>query len=237
MSKDLVHLRAVREQTIEHLSACYANDVFEVDELERRIEQAERAMTVAELEELVADLAPLRSRALATAGETVPGTAIVRAEDAPQRKTLAAVFGGIDRKGSWVVPRELTVWSVFGGAEIDLREASLAPGENRIKLRAFFGGVTLIVPPGLRVDVEGTGILGGFDDETGEQPPLDPSRPHVAVSGIAIFGGVEVVERHVGESKRQARRRRRKRRRLERAAHKKRLKQAEKERKQLESKK
>ena len=236
MSEDLVNLRAIREQTIEHLSACYANDVLEVDELERRIEQAERATTLVELEAIVTDLAPLQGQALATAGERRPGTAIVRAEDVAEQKTLAAVFGGVGRKGAWVVPRELTVWSVFGGADIDLREASLAPGENRIKLRAIFGGATLIVPPGLRVDVEGTGFMGGFDDKTGEQPPLDANQPHVVVSGFAMFGGVDVVERHVGESAWQARRRRKKVNRLKAAAHKKSLKQAERERKRLESK-
>jgi hypothetical protein len=209
----LVHIRAARERTIELLSAQYANDYIDVDELERRVEKAEHATTVAELDALTADLVPIEQAAPVTALANVPrSTTLVRAEDVPKSKRLLAFFGGTNRKGHWTVPRKLHVSTVFGGADIDFREAHLAPGVSRVKMFALFGGATVIVPPDLYVEVDGIGILGGFDDSTGRREPPGPDDPRLVISGTAIMGGIEIVERLPGESAREARRRKRRER-------------------------
>jgi hypothetical protein len=76
----------------------------------------------------------------------------------------------------------------------------------------MWGGVDVIVPPGMNVECHGVGILGGFD-QTGEGQPRDPTAPTLRVTGVALMGGVEVTVRHLGESGRDARRRRRQERR------------------------
>jgi predicted membrane protein len=81
---------------------------------------------------------------------------------------------------------------IFGGAEIDLTQASLAEGINELEVNTIFGGVTLIVPADWRVQLKMTSIMGGFSDKRAyvrENP--DTSRILV-IKGSTIFGGGEI---------------------------------------------
>jgi len=67
MAESLVALRDRREQVISRLSDGYARDLFDVDELERRLDLAHGARSVAELDQLVSDLGePVPSGAAST---------------------------------------------------------------------------------------------------------------------------------------------------------------------------
>ena len=39
----------------------------------------------------------------------------------PEKESHVAILGGLDRKGGWIVPRELSVFCMMGGADLDLR--------------------------------------------------------------------------------------------------------------------
>ena len=76
-----------------------------------------------------------------------------------------------------------------------------------MRLFACCGGIEVIVPPDLRVECSGSGILGAFDWEA-VIPPDDPEGPLLRVSGLAVMGGITVSVRRPGESAGDARRRR-----------------------------
>jgi hypothetical protein len=103
------------------------------------------------------------------------------------------------------VPKRLKVAALLGGTKSDLRDALIGSGVTEVKVMACLGGVEVIVPPHVDVECEGIGILGGFG--ISEQPPTDPKRPVVRVSGFALLGGVEVSSRLRGESAKQAKKR------------------------------
>jgi hypothetical protein len=52
------------------------------------------------------------------------------------------------------------------------------------------GGVEIIVPEGLNVQVHGFGFMGGYSGSP--VGPLDPAAPTVHVKGFAFMGGVDV---------------------------------------------
>jgi predicted membrane protein len=81
--------------------------------------------------------------------------------------------------------------AIFGGMEIDLRKADTKREQVFIESNAIFGGIEIRVPETWRVTMRGTGIFGGFNDET-VQPMSDAKAPHLIVTGAAIFGGVNV---------------------------------------------
>ncbi len=56
---------------------------------------------------------------------------------------------------------------------------------------ALFGGVDIVVPEDLDVEVSGAGIFGGFDGKN-HKGSSDLKTPKVKVNGVAIFGGVDV---------------------------------------------
>ena len=102
-----------------------------------------------------------------------------------------AVFGGATRKGRWVVPPRYRAVAVFGGIDIDLTQASFASPEVTIDAYAVMGGIQILVPPDLTVNVNGVAILGGFNDGTHRQQGA-PGAPVVHIKGVAAFGGVDV---------------------------------------------
>jgi predicted membrane protein len=82
---------------------------------------------------------------------------------------------------------------VFGGSEIDLRQAKLGEGENVIDVTMVFGGFSMLVPPEWNIVTDVTGILGGFSDSriTVPEDQIDKSRT-LYIKGIAVFGGGEL---------------------------------------------
>lgn len=198
----LVSLRERRTQVIALLSQAFARDLFEVDELERRMEVAQRALTVAELDTLVADVAPAE-RPLPAVRPLDPSGA-----ERAEQQHLLAMFGGVDRRGRWIVPRKLSVFCVMGGASLDFREADLGPGVTEISVVCMAGGVEILVPPNVAVDLAANAILGGFDQSHRGLDALDAVPiATLRITGLALAGGVSVETRRPGESSREARRR------------------------------
>jgi hypothetical protein len=128
-------------------------------------------------------------------------------------------MGGSARRGRWVAARQITALGIMGGAELDFREAILQPGVTEVHAFAFWGGVEILIPPHVRLESSGIGIMGGFDSgegATGTADDGDPLAPVLRVTGVALMGGVEISVRHPGESGREARKRVREERRQRR---------------------
>jgi len=214
--KELVALRDRREAVIQILSDQFASDGLDVDAFEQRLELAHRADTLAELDKLVADLTPVAPEKHTDLGALVKVDAAIEARR-PASKRFIAIFGGFERSGGWIVPREMRAVTIFGGGVLDFRESAFAPGVTELKVTAMWGGLEIIVPPHLAVEVDGTAIFGGFEDRGGAM--VDPDRPLLRITGLVIMGGVEVSTRLPGETSGDARRRiRRERKALARGA-------------------
>jgi len=85
------------------------------------------------------------------------------------------------------------VSAVFGGMEIDLLGATLAPEGAVLTVSSVFGGVKVFVPAHWDVRLEGTPIFGGLADMRGRVNALDATvRPRLTINGTAVFGGIEV---------------------------------------------
>jgi hypothetical protein len=82
------------------------------------------------------------------------------------------------------------VSAVFGGSEIDLRDAVLAPGAT-IDVFVAFGGVELRVLEGWRVDISGMPLFGAFENATAKDRLLADA-PILRINGTVLFGALEV---------------------------------------------
>jgi hypothetical protein len=206
-----------RERAIAVLSEGFANDALDVEEFERRVTLAHTSESAQEIAALTADL-PASTTALAASAAPTVALATARADDGAAPETVYAVFGGVERRGRWTVPRRWRVVATFGGALLDLREARFPTGVIDLEVRAVFGGVQIIVPPGLAVEVQGTAIMGGFQNVNRAPAHPDPEAPLLRIRGLAFMGGVEITMRLPGESERQAHHRRKIESRQERRA-------------------
>jgi hypothetical protein len=206
----LVALRRRRQQVIDRLTEDFARDLLDVDEFDDRVTRAHQASTLADLDEIVGDLAPLERTAPAiTESQAMrihPQREIVPYER-PERRWAVAVMGGVERKGAWRVPQRLKVVCVMGGAELDFRDVTLPPGETEVSVTCVMGGAEIIVPPDLAVECDGVAILGGFEHSDRAPPRPDPDLPLLRIKGVAFMGGFSISTRLPGESARMARKR------------------------------
>ena len=163
-----------REHVAERLRTAAGDGRLDFDELDERLEAAYKSTHVE-------PAVPAHGRS-----EVDPMPIGGRAISAP----AVAIFGGAVRKGGWVVPRRFQAFALFGGVEIDLCEASLEDREITIIANAIFGGVDITVPEGVAVRTSGAGIMGGFDGPNDDGGA--PDGPIIHVTGVALFGGVDV---------------------------------------------
>lgn len=101
-----------------------------------------------------------------------------------------ALLGGVNRKCVSQDFRGGSLTAIMGGCELDLRHASISSGQAVIDTFALWGGIEIKVPQDWSVVVQGTPILGAFDDKT-VQVGGDGSKLLV-IKGVALMGGVDL---------------------------------------------
>ncbi|MCU6501488.1 cell wall-active antibiotics response protein [Rugamonas sp. A1-17] len=101
---------------------------------------------------------------------------------------ITAIMGGFKRRITSPDFRGGEITTVMGGCDLDLRQSSIN-GEAVLNVFSMFGGITIKVPVDWTVVLDGTPIMGGFEEKT--VPPPSPSK-RLIVRGYAIMGGLEV---------------------------------------------
>jgi hypothetical protein len=155
---------ADRDRTIALLRDAAVAGRLTLDEFAGRVEQAELARTQAELEPLTADLpaigsaqAPLRHRAI--------GSRLVR-------------------RGRWELAAQSTVLSIGATIVLDLGQATLHAASTELVVRNWFGTVTILVPRGVHVEVDGGGAFGTREVDLPDTGPVaDAPRLRIRTSG------------------------------------------------------
>ncbi|MFF4246764.1 DUF1707 domain-containing protein [Streptomyces sp. NPDC001822] len=202
---------AERERVAETLREAVAEGRLEMDEFEQRLDATYRARTHGELVPLVQDLPVPGTPDRPTTGPVAARTG----RDADWagriggRATSSGAFafwGGFSRKGRWTVGRQFTAFAMWGGGEIDLREAHFAERDVVIRCFTIMGGMQVTVPPDLDVQVSGLGVMGGFGEHSkiDEEDP-HPDSPRVRITGFALMGGVGVERKRSKAEKRRLR--------------------------------
>ncbi|HTI32120.1 MAG TPA: LiaF domain-containing protein [Miltoncostaea sp.] len=82
--------------------------------------------------------------------------------------------------------------NVMGGADLDLRQATVEAGETRITVFSLMGGSTIVVPEGVAVDAGGFAFMGGNDVRLEGRPP-PPGAPRLRVRAWSLMGGTDVT--------------------------------------------
>ena len=119
-------------------------------------------------------------------GRARPGRQVLDAD----RISSFNVFSGTEIASHSAEFKGGNIGALFGGAEIDLRDARLAPGAA-LDVFAAFGGVEIRVPDGWQVLTRGFPIFGGFENATVKER-LGPEAPILEVHATILFGGMEI---------------------------------------------
>ncbi|WP_406100268.1 DUF1707 domain-containing protein [Streptomyces sp. NBC_01013] len=185
-----------RERIAETLREAVAEGRLEMEEFEQRLDAAYKARTHGELKPLVRDLPALGAAPAPVAGGRPRTGSAARWSDRIGKPATSgggfALWGGFRRQGNWTVGRAFTAFAMWGGGNIDLREANFEAREVVIRCFTIMGGIHVTVPPDLNVDVRGIGIMGGFGEHTKDEAVPAPDAPRVRITGVALMGGVGV---------------------------------------------
>lgn len=239
---DELSIEVTRERVVQALCAHYAQDRLTMEELESRLERAQKAVGEPQLAALVVDLpalaeiphglpsalpvpapltAPPSLRATPSSSALMSSNAydgpMVR-DDLPREDTqrMFTMMGGAERKGAWVPAHEIDCTAIWAGIVLDFREALLPTGVTNVNIFVMMGGVEILVPPGVAVEMNGNALMGAFEggEDSSSPMPITPHSPIIRVNGFAMMGAVEVSCRYPGESARDAKKRRKAQKRL-----------------------
>jgi hypothetical protein len=170
---------AERDRAAQALSAHAGQGRLTLAELSERVDAAYGARTRGELEALLRDL------------PTQPASTDVEAPS--RRKPLrwtVAVMSGAHRRGRLRIAGRSTVMAVMGGASVDLREAEIDRDAHLFAV-SLMGGIDILVPAGVDVQLDGISIMGGKHLK-GADAPDRPETPVLHVTGLALMGGISV---------------------------------------------
>ena len=104
-----------------------------------------------------------------------------------------AAFGGVEKRNTSKSFTGGDLTAVFGGVELDLRDAVVDAPPAHINAVAMFGGVEIIVPRDWNVRLDVLPVLAGASDD---RPRRDDEHAEVdlIVTGFAAFGDVSVTD-------------------------------------------
>jgi predicted membrane protein len=85
------------------------------------------------------------------------------------------------------------VAAIFGGMELDLRDAGLAGGRAVIDATVICGGIEVRVPKDWRVNIQTTTLFGGTESKRSQPGPED-ARGELTITGTVLCGGIEVKD-------------------------------------------
>ena len=169
---------AERERAITLLRDAAVEGRLTLEEFSDRVGRAQVARTEPDLTALTADLpAQARELALTTGG---------------MRQT--AWFSRIVRRGAWDLPASAQFRAMFGTIDLDLRQATLRADETELRIHNVFGTVSLTVPEGIAVSVEGGGAFASQVIESPGAAPL-PGSPRLRIRLSGPGGTVYVRAR------------------------------------------
>ncbi len=169
-----------RDAVAQRLQQAFAERRLDDDEFDERMRAALTARTSADLEKLTTDL-PAAPAA---------GTAPAPAAPAPGRWAVA-YKNSIRRGGRWRVPERFNSIVYKGDGWLDLRAAELTAPVTRVVAVAYKSRIDILVPPGVRVEMDGFGVSKGWSAEEEMEIRLPHDAPTVHVRGIAYKGTIE----------------------------------------------
>lgn len=172
---------------------------IDFEELDERLAATYAAKTFADLVPITSDL-PVPGGAASAAMPTAPVAPRTSGSALPvaRHENTVAIFASSSRNGMWEVGESHTAFAMMGGVEIDLREARFTARETVINANAFWGGIDIFVNAYTHVILDGTGVMGAFDQGRAKvEPELDAGSPVVRIKGFAVMGAVTVTRREM----------------------------------------
>lgn len=172
-----------RDAVVQRLQQAFADGRLDDEEFDDRTRAALTARLSTDLVVLTRDLPAETAEARPVAGTTggrAPG------------KLAVAYKSAIRRGGRWRVPEQFRAVVYKGSGHLDLRAAELTVPVTTLFAVAYKSRIDVLVPLGVRVELDGFGVSKGWSAEEDLERLLPADAPVVHVRGIGYKGTIEV---------------------------------------------
>lgn len=107
---------------------------------------------------------------------------------------LIGIFGGTERRVTSGSFQGGTATAMFGGVDVDLRDAEITDPPAVVTATALFGGIEIAVPEGWEVEIDALPLFGAVEDERPRRPrdAVPKEEPDLIVTGFVAFGGISI---------------------------------------------
>ena len=185
---------------IEVLKTSCSDGRLTLDEFSERVEGAYQAVAVRDLVPVLADLphpfGPDLAGVLSGQTENALVSPPTQGRDTAAMRSVTrwtvSIMGGSQRKGRWRLRERTNAVAIMGGCQLDLRNAEVEGPDVVINAVAIMGGIEIIVPEGIEVELGGIAIMGGKDAKKVKNVRPLPGSPIIRVRAFAFWGGVQV---------------------------------------------
>ena len=164
---------------VEVLRSYCGEGILTLDEFSDRVGLVFAATTRADLDAVSADLPSQRAN-------TAPAGTVERRKVS---HNVVGIMSGARRTGRWRPSQELNAFAFMGGCEIDLRQAEIDSAVVTINATAVMGGIDIIVPDGIEVELDEFHFMGGVETRLSNVPTI-PGTPLIRVKAFALMGSV-----------------------------------------------
>jgi hypothetical protein len=179
-----------REQVATLLSTAHAEGRLTREEHDERIDHLMAAKTFDDLIPITRDLVVVGTPSAVATPQPTSRFTIDTTGQNPDSDKMIAIFGGVTRSGRWRVRKNIQALALFGGMDLDLRNAIFEAPVVEISGFWCFGGLDIKVPEGIDVRDQTAGVFGGTDIRDIGDPA--PGAPTLVIKGMTLFGGVTV---------------------------------------------
>ncbi|MFD2166193.1 DUF1707 domain-containing protein [Thalassotalea euphylliae] len=184
--------QAVRDEVIDQLIMNYSHGRLSYDAFERRLDKAMNSEDNVEIAALAEDL-ELEVDEQYVDSKKRDFSFSFEPEGGEETDTLVNVFSGSSRGGAWKVAKEIRMFSLFSGSDIDFSQARFTHPETHVKVFSLFSGDNIYIPENVNVVSKAFCIFGGIDIKAPNMGQV--GAPTIVVEGVAIFSGLDIKVR------------------------------------------
>jgi len=181
--KDLRVSDAEREHVGGLLQRAVGQGMLSLGEFTERMDTVLAAKTRGELNAVLIDL-PGMSNA-----EHPSAAPVARQHPSAPPVDIRATMSTVTRSGTWNAPSEIRVASKMATVTLDFTSAVLSSRHVAIDVDDYCSTITVVVPEGASVDLDGVDTVGGSANNRVKSRPVDGGL-HVTVRGRVRFGSV-----------------------------------------------
>ena len=106
-----------------------------------------------------------------------------------EKNGYVAIFSGTEEKISNNKFEGTNITAIFGGVELDLRQAIIEK-DIVINCTTVFGGIDILLPDNVKIKTAGIPVFGGIENK--KETSKEDKSPTVYINYVCVFAGVDL---------------------------------------------